>query len=1122
MTAPLPAGTVTILFTDIEGSTALLRRLGDGYDAVLATHFERLRPAIASQGGVEVNTEGDALLAVFRSAPDAVVACVDAQRALASGAWPRGVQVRVRMGLHTGEVRVSHGDYIGLAIHQASRVVNTAHGGQIVCSAATAAACETLPPDVQLLPLGEFDVRDFEGSEELHQVVAPGIDALFPALRAVRSARHNIPAERTTFIGREAELEEMAKLVEQSQAITVVGPGGAGKTRVTYEIGRRCAQRFADGVLVVPLAPVEDPERVVDRFSDLAGLRNEPGRSITDTLVAAFAHRQLLLILDNCEHVVSAVARLVDEITRNAPGVVVVASSRRPLNIAGEAVFRLPPLGVDATLPADELAASDAVRLFVDRAMRSDARFELTPGSLAAVARVCGLVDGLPLGIELAASRLRSLSLRDVEARLVDRLRLLAGGPRDADSRQQSLRATIEWSVALLSDAERKLMARLSIFAGGATIAAVEMVGEGATGSDDVIDVVSSLVDNSVVRLDVGPAGSRYRMLETIREYAAELLRADAIEERSTRARFVEWAIGCVEPAAARLSSAEAKDAVELLAAEHDNLVVALETAVANPHDERSAERIAFALADYWQVAGLWSVATEHLGRMPEPSEVQDRALLALRIATIAELQGDFGSATTGFDQALALSQTCGDHATEARAQMGAASILVPAGDLEGARRRLEAAMAAAILAGDDVLIAGIDCQAVGLDVDRVGLDVVRDRMAAVLAVARQRRERRLEVEALSQMVWMAEDVATAIRLGEQCRRISREMGDRGHEAQALFMLAHMHRIAADDRVPGALDDARRCGEEALALARRLGARQLQAVILGKLGNVAYAAKDYKGATRRYHGVLEVVGQLGHRMLELKTYQDLGWAQACDGDLDAAASWFTAALEVARELGLSSDESEVLSLLAAVAAGKGDYPAAVAWRRAQAKVAHGLTADATLARALAALGDALVAAGDLVTAAVTLGRAVELAEACGDGRARFQALCASAHCAREVGDIAAVGRNLVSAFAMAGAVTIPSAAAHLAWFAAELAVDVDPRRAAILTGAAARMDEERIHPVWWVGPQALARRVDVDATIDRMLAEEAAAFRERGATMGFDELAAEVATALRCEAESER
>ncbi|HLN05229.1 MAG TPA: DUF4062 domain-containing protein, partial [Acidimicrobiales bacterium] len=501
-----PSRTLTFLFTDVEGSTAMLQRLlGDAYAKVLTVHHRLIRAGLVAHDGKEIDTQGDAFFAAFSSPSACVAAAIEIQRAFVSYPWPAGEAVRVRMGIHSGEASETAVGLVGLDIHRAARVAAVAHGGQILVSGTTAAMVrDSMPVGASLKDLGLHRLKDLGRAEQIFQLEADGLQTAFPPLRSLDNPQllNNLPAQMSSFIGRDAELAEVHRLITLSRLVTLTGSGGAGKTRLGLQVAAGLLDGSGDGVWFVDLAPLQNADLVAVTVANVLGIREDAGRSGVDTLVEAIGQRSLLLLLDNCEHVIDMCAKLADTLLRSCPKVTLLATSREPLGIDGERVHRIPSLDTPADDDdADVIRSTEAVRLFTDRAAQHGVALVWDERTTSVVGRICRLLDGIPLAIELGAARLRVMSVTELDARLDQRFSVLTGGSRAALPRQQTLLAMVDWSWELLNVAERRVLALLSVFAGGFDLAAVEAIaaGEGAP-PDEVVRHLGALVDKSLVQ----------------------------------------------------------------------------------------------------------------------------------------------------------------------------------------------------------------------------------------------------------------------------------------------------------------------------------------------------------------------------------------------------------------------------------------------------------------------------------------------------------------------------------------------------------------------------------------------------------------------------------------------
>jgi predicted ATPase/class 3 adenylate cyclase len=608
--AGLPSGTVTFLFTDVEGSTARWEQQPEVMRPALARHDALLRASIQEHDGHVVKTMGDAFHAVFVRAPDAVAAALDAQRRLQAEPWGETGPLRVRMALHTGAAEERDGDYYGPPLNRAARLLGIGHGGQILLSEVTAAlARDDLPAGATLDDLGTHRLKDLTRPERVFQVAGPELAAVDRPLASLDARPHNLPVQTTPLIGREqagAAVQAML-LRDDVRLVTLTGPGGTGKTRLSLQVAAEVLDRFEHGAFFVELAPISDPGLVVSAIAQALGVQGAAGRSLLDVLVDALRGRELLLVLDNFEQVLPA-ATEVDALLRACPRLTVLVTSRAALQLRGEHEFPVPPLALPLTGQASSPAALSqyaAVALFIERATAVKPDFTVTNQNAPAIAEICVRLDGLPLAIELAAARIRLLSPEAMLARLGHGLALLTGGPRDLPARQQTLRGAIAWSYDLLDDAEQRLFRRLGVFVGGCTIESAEGIGDlDESLGLDVLDSISPLVAGSLVRQQEQPDGEpRFSMLETIREYALERLEESG-EAPLVRRRHGEHFLALIEEAAPHLIRLEGATWMDRLQLEHDNLRAALGWGSAAPDTADLMARVAGPFWWFWWMSG--------------------------------------------------------------------------------------------------------------------------------------------------------------------------------------------------------------------------------------------------------------------------------------------------------------------------------------------------------------------------------------------------------------------------------------------------------------------------------------------------------------------------------------
>jgi predicted ATPase/class 3 adenylate cyclase len=614
----LPSGTVTFLFTDIEGSTKLAQEHPDEMPSLLARHHAVLHQAIQTHNGHVFQIIGDAFAAAFHTAPDALKAALEVQRALVCEAW-QPAPIKVRMGIHTGAAQAGMleeraGGYVGyLTLTRVQRVMSTAHGGQVLLSNATAELVRSeLPKHVSLRDMGEHHLKGLVNPDHLWQPLAPDLPADFPPLQSLKTIPNNLPVQLTSFIGRDKELVEIKQALAEHRLVTLTGSGGAGKSRISLQVASDSLEQFANGIWLAELAPLTEPDLIPQTILAAAGIQPQQGHTALESLIDFLREKNSLLVLDNCEHLIEACARLVETLLNAAPKLKILASSREALGVKGEQAWRVPSLSapdIKHPPPLEQLLQYESVRLFIDRASLVEPHFFVANENAPAVTKICHRLDGIPLAIELAAARLRTLNAEQIAARLDDRFRLLTGGTRTALPRQQTLRALIDWSYDLLSENERTLLRRLAVFSGGWNLEAAEQVcSDENLKPDDVLDLLDHLVNKSLVAVESRQNQEKhYRLMETVRQYAREKL-SESGESAPTRTRhlayFLEW-VRNMEPG---LRGPQQVELLNHLEDEIDNLRAALEWS--QNSDPESGLQLASMLKEFWHLCGLYEEGT--------------------------------------------------------------------------------------------------------------------------------------------------------------------------------------------------------------------------------------------------------------------------------------------------------------------------------------------------------------------------------------------------------------------------------------------------------------------------------------------------------------------------------
>jgi predicted ATPase/class 3 adenylate cyclase len=868
----LPAGTITLLFTDIEGSTHLLQQLGDRYAQLLTECRTLLRTAFHQYDGHEVDAQGDAMFAVFARASDALLAAVAAQRELALHSWPDAVALRVRMGLHTGEPsRVADG-YVGLDVHYAARIMSAAHGGQVLLSQTTRDLVErALPQGVSLRDLGTHRLKDLEQPVPLYQLVIADLPADFAPPRTLASRSDSLPVQPTPFIGREHEVATIGQLLRRQDVrlVTLTGPGGTGKTRLSIQVASELRDVFVEGVSFISLAPINDPLLVIPTIAQALGIRDKEGQPLSTRLAEVLQQKQVLLLLDNFEQVVGAASQVAELLT-SCPSLKVLVTSREVLHVRAEHEFAVPPLALPDPAHLPELAALarfPSVALFLQRVQAIKPEFRLTVTNARAVAEICVRLDGLPLAIELAAARMKLLSPQVLLARLDRRLAMLAGGARDVPTRQQTLRNTIAWSYQLLNAREQRLFCRLSVFVGGCTLQAAEAV---CIASDDgatqVLDGVASLVDKSLLqRVEQTEEASeepRFLMLETIREYALEALTTSG-EAAVARQAHADYFLLLAEEAEPALKGPLLVSWLERLEREHDNLRAALQWALEGGRTEM-ALRLGTALERFWVVRGHRNEGLAFLERALAGSSgvatsVRAKALLAA--ARLAFVQSHYDRGEVLAQESLALFRGLGD-------RRGIALSLDRLG--MAAWRRGDFRTAGVLMEEDLALFKEVG------DQDRVAWSLF------TLGLLNNKQG----------------EYTRACALFEESLTLFRELGNKRGIAASLTQLAGTLFVSQGNQalIYPLL-------EEGLSLDREVGDKEGMAVSSLLLGWVALKQGDVAIARTRVEESLTLYREMEHREGMAESLLLLGKAEATRGDHAFARALYEESLAMAQEIG---------------------------------------------------------------------------------------------------------------------------------------------------------------------------------------------------------------------------
>ncbi|MCI0695382.1 tetratricopeptide repeat protein, partial [candidate division KSB1 bacterium] len=936
-TAPRkPTGTVTFLFSDIEGSTQLLHRLGDQYAQALEEQRVIMRAAFQQFEGYEIDTAGDGFFVAFSRAQDGVAAAITAQRQLARQQWPEDETLRVRMALHTGEPVAIATSYVGMDVHRAARLCSAGHGGQILISATTRhLVADNLPADVTLRDLGEHRLKDLQNAEHIYQVAVPDLPGDFPSLKTLNGRPNNLPAHITPLVGREHEIEALNQLLRKPEVrlVTLTGPGGISKTSLSLQVAASLLDEFAHGVFFVGLAAISDPELVLPTIAQTLGLRENRSKPLLESVVEYLRDKHLLLVLDNFEQVVAA-APVVSDLIAACPHLKVLATSRIVMHLKGEREYPVEPLPApdprEAGHSKDSLSQYAAVELFIQRALAVKPNFEVNNDNAPAVAEICFRLEGMPLAIELAAARLKLFSPQALLARLGSRLELLRGGPRDMPARHQTLRQAIAWSYDLLSPDEQTFFQRLAVFAGGCSFEAAEAVCHAAPhrvarrprqgGAFDTLDGLAALIDKSLLRQEQTPAGeSRFVMFETIREFALERLQASD-DWQATRRRHADFFLALAEQAEPELTGAKQGLWLNTLEREHDNLRAVFswieETAQAD-----YGLRLGAAIWRFWLVRGYEDEGRERLLAVlalpgaDKPARARAKALNA--VGTLMHGSGDYGTTTRlHLEESLEISRKLGDKQGVATVINNLGWIAAQLGELDAAKKLSEESLALHTELGD-------------------------------------KRGRAVAFNNLAWTAYAQSEFALAYSLQEKNLGLRQEIGDERGVAFAMAWLAWIEIVRGNhDKAASLLDSA-------IAKLQELGDNMIMGFSMWILAQMAVDQGDFARAAKLMEENPALLKERDPHMLSL-----LALVKQHYGDEQQAQALLEESISKFRAWGYKWGIAITLHHIGRQAFDRNDYERATACFHESIILNRDLKNTLGIAKALVGFGDLALAEGD--------------------------------------------------------------------------------------------------------------------------------------------------------------
>lgn len=965
----LPTGTLTFLFTDVEGSTKLWESYPNEMKALMARHDEMIEAIVESHNGqvVRPRGEGDSRFAVFQRASDAVLAASNIQSSFYQKVWNIPDAVRVRVAIHTGEAELREGDYYGSAVNRCARLRNLANGGQtLLTQVSFGLVNENLPPNIRLRDLGEYKLKDLKSPERIYQLVTAGLPSDFPPLRSVQHSIKNMPVSLTSFVGREREIKEIKQLLDNKRLLTISGPGGAGKTRLALQVATESLEQFPSGVWFVDLSPLSDPGLVPQYIMIALGIQEEACCTQVETLSYFFQDKSALLLLDNCEHLLQGVTQLVQTLIRETSGLKILSTSREPLGVSGETVWCIPSLSTpkaDEDLSIEKLMQYEAVRLFIERSKAVKPNFAITHENANSIAQICSRLEGIPLAIELAAARTKVLSASDIASRLDNRLQFLVSY-QNSVPRQKTLRNLIDWSHETLPQNERILFRRLSVFSGGWTLQAAEQVCSGESFEPfEVLDLLAHLVDKSLVIPEISDGTERYRYLETIRQYARERL-VESEETEVYSRKHAEYFTKMVELSYGETWGKNQGYWLQWLDAELDNLRSALKWLAQNSDASEMYLRMAGSLWRFWRIRGYISEGRDYLEDALKKNNKSSPYLRAngLRGASkLALQQCDYGQALTMAQESLELFKHIGD-------QLGVA-------------RQLD-------VLGEVTYYQGDYTQAIKLHKDSLTIKyAINDKEGIAVS--------------LRQLGAIARDRGEHTRakdLYEDSLTLFRELEDKIFIAQTLNNLGVVEHSLCEYQRANSLF------EEAVSIYRDLQDKVGISNTLQNLGNVSKDQGELKRAKSYYDECLRLKQELGDKRGIAQAQTTLAEVAFYQGKYNITSELAENSLKLFQALGVKRGILFSMGLLAYAAQYRGDLERATYLADQCMKIAKEINAPRPVAYCKEVLGLVEYARNNLPEARVLLHEAIGIFKKVGDRRNVASALVNLARTAYRQGE----------------------------------------------------------------------------------------------------------------------
>mgnify|MGYP002079012697 CR=1 FL=1 len=898
-----PSGNVTFLFTDIEGSTMLSQDFPDLLPHVLERHNKILRNAVVSNNGLVFKIVGDAFCCAFEKADDAVKAAVDAQLTLSGEKW-NGAEIKVRMGIHSGIAEWTGNDYMGyITLARVARVMSAAYGEQILISNDAYLLCIKSAKDgpvASFRDLGERRLKDVIQPIRLFQIMANGLREDFPPLKTLDARPNNLPTQLTSFIGREDEMKLTKELLMDNRLLTISGTGGAGKTRLSLQTGADLIDDFANGVWFLELAAISDPDYLPIAMMNIFGLKEEMNIEPEKTLTDYLKNKEILIILDNCEHLIEACAEISVKLLSSCPELKIIATSREVLNIPGEQIFKIPPLSQPDPKKKDtpdQLTQYESVRLFIERAMAVNPKFRVNNKNAPAIAGICSNLDGIPLAIELAAARIRVLSPEKIFERLDDMFNLLTGGVRTALPRQQTLKALIDWSYDLLTEEEKILWSRLSVFSCGFTLeAAEEICSDEIIKKNDILDLLSALSEKSIIIYDESKV--RYKLLDSIRQYGKEKLQM----ENKIFSKHLDYFLQLSLSAKPELKSINLKEWLDLLEADHNNFLSAIEWGIKNEEAEKGAI-VAVALGKFWEIRGQYSTGIKILEIILNKSydlSKNTKANILNLTGNLNRYQGNYENAGRFFEESLTLFREAEDKMGISTTVNNLGNLAYSQGKFELAQKFFEESMAIKKEIGDKMGVAGSMNNLGGVAFSTGKYEEARMFYEDSLAIRKEIGDKQgvsASLNNLGGLELYRGNFEQSKKYFEESLEIKREIGDKKGIAASLGNVGSVAKTQGDFEL------TKKIYEESLAVFREIGDKQGIANFLNNLGDLVSLQRENEQAIKFYEESLAIFREIGEKQGIATSLSNLGKVLISTGDFEPAKNSLEESLTISRKIG---------------------------------------------------------------------------------------------------------------------------------------------------------------------------------------------------------------------------